>query len=63
MGCEDCDRIQEENLKEKNIAYIRIGAANVQIGACDKHFNELRERLGIASTVVHRIKDLKMLEG
>lgn len=45
MSCEFCDKIQEENAKGHQLGFLRVGAANVLIGACDKHFNELRNRL------------------
>ncbi len=45
MSCEECDKIQELNKEDKECAYIRIGNGNVLIGACDKHFNEMRKEL------------------
>ena len=59
MSCEDCESMQEMNMKGINTAYIRIGNSNIMIGACDKHFNKLQEQLGIGATIVHRITDLK----
>jgi len=59
MSCKDCDKIQEENLKGKNIGYIRVGNADVLVGACDKHFNELQRQIGILPTDVCRIKNIE----
>ena len=47
MSCANCERIQEQNRQGCNTAYIRIGAANVLIGACDYHFNMLRQQVGL----------------
>jgi hypothetical protein len=58
MSCKKCKKVQEENLKGKNIAYIRIGSANVTVGACDGHFNMLQRQLGVVPSRVFRIKDL-----
>lgn len=60
MSCKDCDKIQEENKQGRNRAYIRIEAANVLIGACDKHFNILRRNMGqviAEDTTVYRLVD------
>lgn len=46
MSCKECDRIQELNKEGKSCAYLRIDGASILIGACDKHFNRLREQLG-----------------
>lgn len=46
MSCEECEEIQKNNKQNKDMAYLRIGNSNVLIGACDKHFNELRIELG-----------------
>jgi len=50
MSCDECDKIQELNIKGKSIGLIRfgnkeIGYGNIQIGACDKHFNLIRQKL------------------
>ncbi len=47
MSCEECEKIEIENMNGKNLAYIRIGNATVLVCACDKHFNELRVRMGM----------------
>lgn len=47
MSCHDCYRIQDENTRGMNMAYIRVDRSNVLIGACDLHFNMLRRRLGL----------------
>lgn len=47
MTCIECEKIQEDNRNGKNLAYIRIGKANVLIGACDEHFNLLRIYMGL----------------
>lgn len=44
MVCNKCKEIQAQNLKGKSCAYLRVGNANVLIGACDEHFNKLRDR-------------------
>ena len=46
MSCVECSKIQELNKQGQSEAYMRVGAANVLIGACDKHFNELRQMMG-----------------
>lgn len=56
MSCEDCEKRQKENVKGKNLAYLRVGNANVLIGACDKHFNELRQQMGLDNGVVYKCK-------
>lgn len=59
MSCEECDRIQELNKKGKDLAYLRINSSNVLIGACDKHFNMLKQQLGHnieLHHIVHRVK-------
>ena len=43
ISCNDCNKIQKDNLKGINCAYYRVGNGNVLIGACDKHFNMLRQ--------------------
>ena len=55
MTCNECERIQKENLEGKNLAYLRIGKSNVLIGACDQHFNELRAMIGLKKRVVVRL--------
>ena len=45
MSCEECERIQELNLKSKKCAYLRVDIASVLIGACDEHFAILRSAL------------------
>lgn len=45
MSCENCDKRQEENLRGENLIYMRVGNGNVLIGACDKHFIELRDKM------------------
>jgi len=47
MSCEECDKIQELNKKDEKLAYLRIGTGDILIGACDKHFDELRKRMNI----------------
>jgi len=50
MSCKECDKIQELNKKDEKLAYLRIGIGNVLIGACDKHFNEIRKKIGIKTS-------------
>lgn len=47
MSCQDCERIQQENKQGKNCAFLRVGNGNVLVGACDKHFNQLRAQMGL----------------
>lgn len=47
MSCAKCEEMEEQNVKGKNLAYIRIGNASVLICACDYHFNQLRMMLGM----------------
>jgi hypothetical protein len=42
MTCDKCEEVQAQNAKGRNCAFIGVGKANVLIGACDEHFNELR---------------------
>jgi len=37
--------MQKDNLDGFNKAYMRVSNGNVLIGACDKHFNEIRAKL------------------
>lgn len=59
MSCEKCYEIQEANRHGDKIAFLRIDNANVIIGACDLHFNMLRQQLGQAyiteNSVVYRM--------
>lgn len=41
MSCIDCELIQKLNTRGKKLAYYRFSNANVLIGACDKHFNQM----------------------
>jgi hypothetical protein len=64
MSCNDCEDVQKLNKEGKCLAFLRIGNANVLIGACDKHFNELRRQLGIIydkSSSVNRVRDEKII--
>lgn len=56
MSCSDCSKIQKLNKAGKARAYMRIGSGSVLIGACDKHFNELRTAMGVtrADSTVYR---------
>ncbi|MCK5604123.1 hypothetical protein KAR91_19705 [Candidatus Pacearchaeota archaeon] len=47
MSCEACTQIQTENRDGNKMVFIRIGNGNVMVGACDRHFNELRQMMGI----------------
>jgi hypothetical protein len=47
MSCKACGKIQQANKRDDKRAYIRIGNAIVLIGACDKHFNQLRQMIGL----------------
>ena len=55
MSCEDCERVQEENKSGNDCAYLRVGNSNLLIGACDKHFNELKKKLGYENDTVYRV--------
>ena len=58
MSCKACEEIQELNKRGDKCAYLRVGNANVLIGACDKHFNMLREQIGLHPQIdatVHRV--------
>jgi len=51
MSCKECDEIQELNKKDEKLAYLRVGTGDVLIGACDKHFNELRKKMNIKISI------------
>jgi len=62
MSCKECSKVQKENREGKNLAYLRVNYADVLIGACNKHFIELKEKMGILDfpSVVYRIKGDKL---
>jgi hypothetical protein len=63
MSCEECNKVQIENRKGINLAFIRVGAADVLVSACDKHFNELRDKIGIKhKTDVFRVKNMNNMD-
>ena len=45
MSCEECDKIQELNVMGEHLCYLRIGTANVLIGACEEHFKIIQEAI------------------
>lgn len=58
MSCQECDKIREQNIQGKNIAYLRVGNGNVAVAACNKHFNMLRQLMGsnvCEDAPVHRV--------
>ncbi len=47
MSCQKCKEIEKQNMQGKNLAFIRVGNANVLVCACDYHFNHLRMMMGM----------------
>lgn len=45
MSCEECTKIQDANMMGENLSYLRVGIANVLIGACPEHFIIVRDAI------------------
>ncbi len=41
MSCQNCEDMQERN----DVAYIRVGKANVGLTGCDEHLNQILRKL------------------
>jgi hypothetical protein len=57
MSCKECERIQENN----QIAYLRIGNANVGLLGCDEHINRIRNGVfnkDFTGQVIHRVDNV-----
>lgn len=42
MSCEKCEKAQIDMMEGQGIIFMRIGRANVIIGACEEHFREVQ---------------------
>lgn len=45
MSCSKCEEIQEANQRGELLGFLRVGRANVLIGACNEHFNDIRRAM------------------